>query len=117
MCDRIGLRAQGRRPAGDQPAEPGFLSAELADALELPKTRHVDTLDDCGNLFAAGIPVNLTGRSRQAFPATGDTVLMAAFAHAGDSSPRCGAALGRTRPVTGVAARAARRGRARCPRR
>ena len=29
------------------------------EALELPKERHVDTFDDCGNLFAAGIPINL----------------------------------------------------------
>ena len=40
------------------------------EALELPKERHVDTFDECGNLFAAGIPINLDraisdGRSRR----------------------------------------------------
>jgi hypothetical protein len=29
------------------------------EALEVPKERHRDTFDECGNLFAAGIPVNL----------------------------------------------------------
>ena len=29
------------------------------EALELPEEKHRDTFDECGNLFAAGIPVNL----------------------------------------------------------
>ena len=29
------------------------------EALEVPTERHRDTFDGCGNLFAAGIPVNL----------------------------------------------------------
>ncbi len=55
------------------------------DALELPeRERHLDTFDQCGNLFAAGIPVNLDRAITDGQLKTGDTVLMAAFAHAGD---------------------------------
>ena len=54
------------------------------DALELPPERHVDTFDDCGNLFAAGIPVNFDRAVTGGRVKAGDTVLMAAFAHAGD---------------------------------
>lgn len=54
------------------------------EALELPASRHVDTFDECGNLFAAGIPVNLDRAIRDGRLETGDVVLMAAFAHAGD---------------------------------
>jgi 3-oxoacyl-[acyl-carrier-protein] synthase-3 len=54
------------------------------EALELPPERHVDTFDECGNLFAAGIPVNLDRAVREGRVKRGDTVLMAAFAHAGD---------------------------------
>ncbi|GAB89464.1 3-oxoacyl-ACP synthase III family protein [Gordonia rhizosphera] len=54
------------------------------EALELPEERHPDTFDECGNMFAVGIPVTLDtaisdGRIRE-----GDVVMMAAFAHAGD---------------------------------
>ncbi|GAA3724211.1 3-oxoacyl-ACP synthase III family protein [Gordonia hankookensis] len=54
------------------------------EALELPEDRHPDTFDECGNLFAVGIPVTLDtavtdGRIRE-----GEVVMTAAFAHAGD---------------------------------
>ncbi len=29
------------------------------EALEVPEERHRDTFDECGNLFGAGIPINL----------------------------------------------------------
>jgi 3-oxoacyl-[acyl-carrier-protein] synthase-3 len=29
------------------------------EALEMPKERHRDTFGECGNLFGAGIPINL----------------------------------------------------------
>ena len=54
------------------------------EALELPKERHVDTFDECGNLFAAGIPVNLDRAISSGKLKKGDVVLMSAFAHAGD---------------------------------
>ncbi|MEO6793901.1 MAG: 3-oxoacyl-ACP synthase III family protein [Mycobacterium sp.] len=54
------------------------------EALELPESRHVDTFDECGNLFGAGIPVNLDHAIAQQRVKPGDVVVMAAFAHAGD---------------------------------
>jgi len=54
------------------------------EALELPEERHVDTFDECGNLFGAGIPINLDRAVTQGRLKAGDVVLMAAFAHAGD---------------------------------
>ncbi len=54
------------------------------EALELPDSKHVDTFEDCGNLFAAGIPVNLDRAISTGRLAEGDVVMMAAFAHAGD---------------------------------
>lgn len=54
------------------------------EALELPPERHVDTFDECGNLFGAGIPVNLDRAIESGRLKAGDVVLMAAFAHAGD---------------------------------
>ena len=54
------------------------------EALELPEDRHVDTFDDCGNLFGAAIPINLDRAITEGRISAGDTVLMAAFAHAGD---------------------------------
>jgi len=54
------------------------------DALELPKERHRDTFDECGNLFGAGIPINLDRAISDGQIGNGDVVMMAAFAHAGD---------------------------------
>lgn len=51
-------------------------------ALGLPAERHVETFDDYGNLFAAGIPVTLEHAAGQLRP--GDLVVLAGFAHAGD---------------------------------
>ena len=54
------------------------------EALELPASKHLDTFDECGNLFAAGIPVNLDRAISDGQVKPGDVVMMAAFAHAGD---------------------------------
>lgn len=83
VCDRIGMSPKDIDLFVSNQPNRAFLR-NWREALELPKERHVDTFDDCGNLFAAGIPVNFdravsTGRVK-----AGDTVLMAAFAHAGD---------------------------------
>ncbi|MCZ8379011.1 3-oxoacyl-ACP synthase [Mycobacterium sp. CPCC 205372] len=83
VCKRIGL----------PPSDIGLLITNQPnrvflrnwrEALELPASRHVDTFDECGNLFAAGIPVNLDRAISDGRLETGDVVLMAAFAHAGD---------------------------------
>lgn len=54
------------------------------EALELPEERHPDTFDECGNLFAVGIPMTLDAAVADGRITDGDVVLMAAFAHAGD---------------------------------
>lgn len=54
------------------------------DALELPAEKHPDTFDECGNLFAVGIPVTLDAAITDGRITAGETVMMAAFAHAGD---------------------------------
>ncbi|RPA10202.1 3-oxoacyl-ACP synthase III family protein [Gordonia sp. OPL2] len=54
------------------------------EAMELPESRHPDTFDECGNLFAVGIPVTLDTAVTDGRIRKGDTVMTAAFAHAGD---------------------------------
>ncbi|MGW0042145.1 3-oxoacyl-ACP synthase III family protein [Rhodococcus sp. NPDC003348] len=54
------------------------------EAMQLPVERHPDTFDECGNLFAAGIPVTLDTENRAGRIPNGALVVMAAFAHAGD---------------------------------
>ena len=54
------------------------------DALEIPADRHVDTFEDCGNLFGAGIPINFDRAVSDGRVKAGDVVMMAGFAHAGD---------------------------------
>ena len=54
------------------------------EAMELPESRHPDTFDECGNLFAVGIPMTLDAAIDDGRVGPGDVVMMSAFAHAGD---------------------------------
>jgi 3-oxoacyl-[acyl-carrier-protein] synthase III len=83
VCDRIGVKPKDIDLFVTNQPNRVFLR-NWREALELPKERHVDTFDDCGNLFAAGIPVNLDRAITEDRLKKGDVVLMAAFAHAGD---------------------------------
>ncbi|MGV9801667.1 3-oxoacyl-ACP synthase III family protein [Mycobacterium sp. NPDC003449] len=83
VCDRIGIQPKDVDLLVTNQPNRVFLR-NWREALELPAERHVDTFDECGNLFAAGIPVNLDRAVRAGRVKAGDTVLMAAFAHAGD---------------------------------
>ena len=58
VCDRIALPAKDIDLLITNQPNRAFLR-NWRDALELPESRHVDTFDECGNLFGAGIPVNL----------------------------------------------------------
>ncbi len=58
VCDRIRLQPKDIDLLVTNQPNRVFLR-NWRDALELPKERHRDTFDECGNLFAAGIPVNL----------------------------------------------------------
>ncbi|MGZ8802420.1 MAG: 3-oxoacyl-ACP synthase III family protein [Mycobacterium sp.] len=83
VCDRIGVRPREIDLLVTNQPNRVFLR-NWREALELPAERHVDTFDQCGNLFAAGIPINLDHAITDGRVKSGDTVLMAAFAHAGD---------------------------------
>ncbi len=83
VCDRIGIKPGDIDLLVTNQPNRAFLR-NWRDALELPKERHRDTFDQCGNLFAAGIPVNLERAISDGQLKKGDVALMAAFAHAGD---------------------------------
>jgi 3-oxoacyl-[acyl-carrier-protein] synthase III len=83
VCDRIGMQPKDLDLLVTNQPNRVFLR-NWREALELPKERHVDTFDDCGNLFGAGIPINLDRAISDGTLKKGDVVMMAAFAHAGD---------------------------------
>ncbi|NNH74449.1 3-oxoacyl-ACP synthase [Nocardia uniformis] len=83
VCDRIGVKGRDIDTFVTNQPNRLFLR-NWHDALELPAERHPDTFDQCGNLFAAGIPVTLDAEHRAGRLTDGSVVLMAAFAHAGD---------------------------------
>ncbi|MGV0787063.1 3-oxoacyl-[acyl-carrier-protein] synthase III C-terminal domain-containing protein [Mycolicibacterium sp. XJ2] len=83
VCDRIGVKPPDLNLLVTNQPNRVFLR-NWREALELPPERHVDTFDECGNLFAAGIPVNLDRAIDSGRLKPGEVVLMAAFAHAGD---------------------------------
>ncbi len=83
VCDRIGVHSRDVDLLVTNQPNRVFLR-NWREALELPPERHRDTFDDCGNLFAAGIPVNFDRAVRDGQVGPGNLVLMAAFAHAGD---------------------------------
>lgn len=83
VCDRIGLRSKDIDLLVTNQPNRVFLR-NWREALEVPRERHRDTFDECGNLFGAGIPVNLDRAISDGQVKAGDMVMMAAFAHAGD---------------------------------
>jgi 3-oxoacyl-[acyl-carrier-protein] synthase-3 len=83
VCDRIGLAPKDIGLLVTNQPNRVFLR-NWREALELPESRHRDTFDECGNLFAAGVPVNLDRAITDGQVEKGDVVMMAAFAHAGD---------------------------------
>jgi 3-oxoacyl-[acyl-carrier-protein] synthase-3 len=83
VCDRIGVKPKDLDLLVTNQPNRVFLR-NWREALELTAEKHVDTFDECGNLFAAGIPVNLDRAVSDGKLKKGDVVMMAAFAHAGD---------------------------------
>ncbi|PQM46582.1 3-oxoacyl-[acyl-carrier-protein] synthase 3 [Mycobacterium talmoniae] len=57
VCDRIGVRPKDIGLLVTNQPNRVFLR-NWREALELPTERHVDTFDQCGNLFGAAIPIN-----------------------------------------------------------
>ena len=83
VCDRIGLPSKDIDLLVTNQPNRVFLG-NWREALEVPRERHRDTFDECGNLFGAGIPINLDHAISDGQVKAGDVVMMAAFAHAGD---------------------------------
>ncbi|GAA2405515.1 3-oxoacyl-[acyl-carrier-protein] synthase III C-terminal domain-containing protein [Mycolicibacterium llatzerense] len=83
VCDRIGLAPKDIGLLVTNQPNRVFLR-NWREALELPAERHRDTFEECGNLFAAGVPINLDRAIDDGQVKKGDIVMMAAFAHAGD---------------------------------
>jgi 3-oxoacyl-[acyl-carrier-protein] synthase III len=83
VCDRIGMSAKDIDLLVTNQPNRIFLR-NWREALEVPESRHVDTFDECGNLFGAGIPINLDRAISGGQLKAGEVVMMAAFAHAGD---------------------------------
>jgi 3-oxoacyl-[acyl-carrier-protein] synthase-3 len=83
VCDRIGLSGDGVDLLVTNQPNRVFLR-NWREALEVPASRHRDSFDACGNLFGAGIPINLDKAIQDGQVQAGGVVLMAAFAHAGD---------------------------------
>jgi 3-oxoacyl-[acyl-carrier-protein] synthase-3 len=83
VCDRIGLSSKDIDLLVTNQPNRVFLR-NWREALEVPESRHLDTFDECGNLFGAGIPINLDHAISDGHVRAGDVVMMAAFAHAGD---------------------------------
>ncbi|MEE2854507.1 MAG: 3-oxoacyl-[acyl-carrier-protein] synthase III C-terminal domain-containing protein [Actinomycetota bacterium] len=83
VCDRIGLPSKEIDLLVTNQPNRVFLR-NWREALDVPAERHRDTFDECGNLFGAGIPINLDRAISDGQLEAGDMVLMAAFAHAGD---------------------------------
>jgi 3-oxoacyl-[acyl-carrier-protein] synthase III len=83
VCDRIGLTSKDIDLLVTNQPNRVFLR-NWREALEVPASRHFDSFDDCGNLFGAGIPVNLDRAVTEGRLRAGDVIMMAAFAHAGD---------------------------------
>ena len=83
VCDQIGVHSRDVDLLVTNQPNRLFLR-NWREALELPPEKHFDTFDECGNLFGAGIPVNLDMANRAGRIPNGALVLMSAFAHAGD---------------------------------
>src|SRR5246127_462000 len=83
VCDRIGLSSKDIDLLVTNQPNRVFLR-NWREALDVPRERHCDTFDECGNLFGAGIPINLDHAISDGQVKAGDVVMLAAFAHAGD---------------------------------
>lgn len=83
ICDRSGLAPKNIDLLVTNQPNPVFLR-NWPEPLELPRERHRDTVDKCGNLFAAAIPIKLNRAIDDGQLKNRDGVVMAAFAHAGD---------------------------------
>lgn len=83
VCDRIGFNSGDVDLLVTNQPNRVFLR-NWREALNVPESKHLDTFEECGNLFGAAIPINLDRAISGGRLKVGDVALMAAFAHAGD---------------------------------
>ncbi|WP_422615800.1 3-oxoacyl-ACP synthase III family protein [Nocardia jejuensis] len=83
VCKRIGVPSDRLDLLVTNQPNRAFLR-NWRDALMLPQDRHPDTFEECGNLFAAGIPVTFDRAVDEGRVPAGSVVMLAGFAHAGD---------------------------------
>lgn len=83
VCDRIGIPPQELDfLVTSQPNR--LYMKNWREALLLPHERHLDSYDECGNLFAASIPVTFDRAVAEGRISAGSIVMFAGFAHYGD---------------------------------
>jgi 3-oxoacyl-[acyl-carrier-protein] synthase-3 len=83
LCDRLGMSTSDiDRLVTNQPNR--MFLRNWQEALRLEPERHLDTFDDCGNLFGAGVPITLDRALREDRVPDGSLLVLAGFAHAGD---------------------------------
>jgi 3-oxoacyl-[acyl-carrier-protein] synthase III len=82
-CQQAGVRARDLDLLVINQPNPIFLR-NWREALELPRAVHHDTFDKYGNLFGAGIPINLEDALAQGKLAHGGLLALAGFSHAAD---------------------------------
>jgi 3-oxoacyl-[acyl-carrier-protein] synthase-3 len=82
-CRDAGIRPRDIQLLITNQPNPIFLR-NWREALELPKDVHHDTFDKYGNLFGAGIPINLEDALAQGKLASGGVLALGGFSHAGD---------------------------------
>ncbi|GII80013.1 3-oxoacyl-ACP synthase [Sphaerisporangium rufum] len=100
VCERIGATPKDiDLLVTNQPNR--LLLRNWGAALGIEAPRHFDTFDSYGNLFGAGVPVNLDHALRAGRPAGGGLVVMAGFAGAGELAAAAAVRLpGPDRPAT-----------------
>jgi 3-oxoacyl-[acyl-carrier-protein] synthase-3 len=82
-CREAGVRSTDIALLVTNQPNPIFLR-NWREALELAPERHHDTFDRYGNLFAAGIPLNLEDAIENGKLKPGDLLALGGFSHAGD---------------------------------
>jgi 3-oxoacyl-[acyl-carrier-protein] synthase III len=83
LCRRIGVRPREIDVLVTNQPNRLFLR-NWREALDIEPRRHLDTFDQFGNLYGAGVPVTLDHAIRTGDVRQGDLVVLAGFAHAGD---------------------------------
>jgi 3-oxoacyl-[acyl-carrier-protein] synthase III len=82
-CKEAALRARDIKLLVTNQPNPIFLR-NWREALELPPEAHHDTFDKYGNLFGAGIPINLEDALAHKKLVGGGILALGGFSHAGD---------------------------------